>query len=95
MNSQQRAIATAMLKHTPKPVPPERVRSPTFHTWKGVPEPVAKLLTNDPFTVFVGATVDRGIEWERAWYLPYEVRRRLGHLDVRKITKMSPAALAA
>jgi uncharacterized HhH-GPD family protein len=45
-----------------------------------VPEANA-LLRNDPFAFLIGVICDQGIPAERAWIVPWELQRRLGHLD--------------
>lgn len=39
------------------------------------------LLYADPFAYLIGVIFDEGIVAERAWQAPYELKRRLGHLD--------------
>jgi uncharacterized HhH-GPD family protein len=43
------------------------------------------LLRNDPFAFLVGVLFTQGIPAERAWSAPFELRRRLGHLDPGRI----------
>jgi uncharacterized HhH-GPD family protein len=44
------------------------------------------LLHADPFAFLVAVICDQGIVAERAWAIPYELRKRLGHLDVERLT---------
>jgi endonuclease III len=46
------------------------------------PHPEANaLIINDPFAFLLAVIFDQGIPAERAWRVPYELMRRLGHLD--------------
>jgi uncharacterized HhH-GPD family protein len=49
-----------------------------------IPEANA-LLRNDPFAFLVAVICDQGIPAERAWRAPWELQRRLGHLDPARI----------
>lgn len=44
-----------------------------------------QFLINDPFAFLVGVIFDQGIPAERAWAAPYELSKRLGHLDPRRL----------
>lgn len=60
------------------------------------PDPDANaLLYNDPFAFLVGVLCDHGILAERAWGVPHELRRRLGHLDPSRIVAAPDAVLVA
>lgn len=43
------------------------------------------LLHSDPFAFLTAVIADQGIPAERAWAVPYELSRRLGHLDPARI----------
>jgi uncharacterized HhH-GPD family protein len=50
------------------------------------PNPEANaLLYDDPFAFLLAVIFDQGIVAERAWAAPYELKRRLGHLDPYQI----------
>lgn len=53
------------------------------------------LIHNDPFAFLIAVICDQGIVAERAWAAPYELRRRLGHLDPHRVAAEPQAALAA
>jgi uncharacterized HhH-GPD family protein len=46
-----------------------------------------QFVISDPFAFLLGVIFDQGIAAERAWAAPYELKKRLGHLD--------PALIAA
>ncbi len=52
-----------------------------------------KLILTDPFAFLLGVIFDQGIPYERAWIAPYELKRRLGHLDPGRIAS-NPQAVA-
>lgn len=54
-----------------------------------------KLLESDPLALLIGLVLDQQVKMEKAFAGPYELKRRLGHLDVRKIASMDPDKLNA
>lgn len=52
-----------------------------------------KLLETDPYALLIGLVLDQQVKMEKAFGGPYELKRRLGHLDVRKIAAMDPDQL--
>jgi uncharacterized HhH-GPD family protein len=65
---------------------------------KGIPsftndEDANSLVITDGFAFLLGIIFDQGIRAERAWAAPYELKRRLGHLDPRRIL-LEPDAVA-
>jgi uncharacterized HhH-GPD family protein len=54
-----------------------------------------KLLESDPLALLIGLVLDQQVKMEKAFAGPYELKRRLGHLDVRKIAAMDPDKLNA
>ncbi len=51
------------------------------------------LVKDDPFAFLVAVICDQGIQAERAWCVPSELKKRLGHLDPKKIAD-DPDAVA-
>lgn len=50
------------------------------------PDPDAnRLVIDDPFAFLLAVIFDQGIVAERAWAAPFELRRRLGHLDPERM----------
>ncbi len=54
-----------------------------------------KLLETDALALLIGMVLDQQVKMEKAFGGPYELKRRLGHLDARKIASMEPDALDA
>ncbi|MGH7763596.1 MAG: HhH-GPD-type base excision DNA repair protein [Candidatus Dormibacteraceae bacterium] len=54
-----------------------------------------ELLETDPLALLIGMVLDQQVKMEKAFGGPYELKRRLGHLDVRKIAAMDPDQLVA
>jgi uncharacterized HhH-GPD family protein len=54
-----------------------------------------RLLETDPLALLIGLVLDQQVKMEKAFAGPYELKRRLGHLDARKIARMDPARLDA
>jgi len=52
-----------------------------------------RLLETDPLALLIGMVLDQQVKMEKAFGGPYELKRRLGHLDARKIASMDPEAL--
>lgn len=53
------------------------------------------LIHDDPFAFLIAVICDQGIVAERAWAVPYELKRRLGHLDPYRMAAEPQAVLAA
>ncbi len=56
-------------------------------------EAANELLETDPLALLIGMVLDQQVKMEKAFGGPYELKQRLGHLDVRKIAAMDPDAL--
>src|SRR3979411_1727239 len=54
-----------------------------------------ELLETDPLALLIGLVLDQQVKMEKAFGGPYELKRRRGHLDVRKIATMDPDKLNA
>jgi uncharacterized HhH-GPD family protein len=54
-----------------------------------------QLLETDPYALLVGMVLDQQVKMEKAFGGPYELKRRLGHLDPRRIAAMEPEKLDA
>jgi uncharacterized HhH-GPD family protein len=52
-----------------------------------------ELLETDPLALLIGLVLDQQVKMEKAFGGPYELKRRLGHLEVRKIAAMDPDQL--
>ena len=62
--------------------------------WSGRPE-ADRLLEEDPLALLIGLVLDQQVKMEKAFSGPFELKRRLGHLDVREIAAIDPEKLAA
>ena len=54
-----------------------------------------RLLETDPLALLIGLVLDQQVKMEKAFAGPFELKGRLGHLDVRKIASMDPDKLNA
>jgi uncharacterized HhH-GPD family protein len=54
-----------------------------------------QLLESDPLALLIGLVLDQQVKMEKAFAGPYELKRRLGHLDVSEIASMDPDKLGA
>ncbi len=52
-----------------------------------------RLLETDPLALLIGMVLDQQVKMEKAFGGPYELKRRLGHLDAGKIARMDPEQL--
>jgi uncharacterized HhH-GPD family protein len=62
--------------------------------WTDNPE-ANRLLETDPLALLIGLVLDQQVKMEKAFGGPYELKRRLGHLDAQKIAAMDPDQLGA
>jgi uncharacterized HhH-GPD family protein len=51
------------------------------------------LLAEDPLALLIGFALDQQVTVQKAFSGPYEIRRRLGHLDARRLAATDPAEL--
>jgi uncharacterized HhH-GPD family protein len=62
--------------------------------WTDDPE-ANRLLETDPLALLIGLVLDQQVKMEKAFGGPLVLKKRLGHLDVRKIAAMDPDKLGA
>ena len=60
--------------------------------WTDNPEADA-LLEREPLALLIGLVLDQQVKMEKAFSGPYELQKRVGHLDAKKIAAMDPAEL--
>src|ERR1700716_1738428 len=60
--------------------------------WTDVPE-ANELLETDPLALLIGLVLDQQVKMEKAFRGPYDLKQRLGGLDVREIATMDPDRL--
>jgi len=70
------AIAASLLAYRQDHAAPTATRLGFAHS-----QEADEFLVSDPFAFLLGVIFDEGIKAERAWQAPYELRKRLGHLD--------------
>lgn len=52
-----------------------------------------RLLASDPLALLIGFSLDQQVTVQKAFSGPWELRRRIGHLDATRIAAMDPAEL--
>ena len=52
-----------------------------------------RLLADDPLALLIGFALDQQVTVQKAFSGPWELRRRIGHLDAARIAAMDPAEL--
>jgi uncharacterized HhH-GPD family protein len=94
--STDRAIVEAMLQYSPAPPVGKPKRAQDLDDWRdwGIPREVCELLARDPNALLIGAIFDFGIPARKAWEATLELKKRLGHLNVRRIAEMRVGELA-
>ena len=58
-------------------------------------EAADRLLEEDPLALLIGMVLDQQIPLEHAFHSPYDLRERMGSLDVQKIADADPDELAS
>ena len=53
-----------------------------------IPE-AAEIVAKDPYAFCIATCLDRGTRAEIIWTIPYDINKKLGHLDPYRIYKMS------
>jgi uncharacterized HhH-GPD family protein len=77
-----------MRRMTTAIAPPDRLH------FTGDPE-ADQLLAADPVALLIGFALDQQVPVQKAFSGPAELRRRIGHLDARRIAETDPETLAA
>jgi len=67
-------------------------RAATTLPFTGIDE-ADRLLAEDPLALLIGFALDQQVTVQKAFSGPWELRRRIGHLDAAKIAAMDPAEL--
>jgi len=86
-------ILKAMLNYNPCPNFRKMLKKPNLSEW-GLSKECTKILEREPNAFFLGAVFDRQMKAFKAWEIPYLLKNSLGHLDIKKISKMSQGELA-
>lgn len=90
MNDQ---IAREMLRLYPPPRAHSNCGRPDFRGWS-ICEESKKLYETCPNAFLLAAVMDRQMPGARVYDIPRQLKKRMGHLDVRRIAGMSEEALA-
>lgn len=88
----QRRVASALLEYGRELA--EAGAAQTGGSFTDIPEADA-LIKSDPNVFLLGAIFTQGIPAERAWAGPYLLKRRLGHLDLRRLAEEPDAVREA
>ena len=56
-------------------------------------EEADRLIAHDPLALLIGFTLDQQVTVQKAFAGPLELKRRVGHLDAKRIAAMDPAEL--
>ncbi len=54
-----------------------------------------RLLVSEPLALLIGFALDQQVTVQKAFSGPFELKRRIGHLDAARIAAMDPAELVA
>jgi uncharacterized HhH-GPD family protein len=68
------------------------VKADNLDSWE-LSREVGDFLLNNPNAVLFGAIFDYLVPYKRAWIAPFELHRRLGHLDPFRLAKMTESRL--
>jgi uncharacterized HhH-GPD family protein len=52
-----------------------------------------QLVSSDPLALLIGFALDQQVTVQKAFSGPWEIRRRIGHLDAKRLAAMDPAEL--
>lgn len=89
--NRKRKIVAALIVYGQK-IESSRLRRPGYFT----PNLKAdKLIWEEPLAFLFAVILDQGMRAERVWEIPYLLRRRLGHLDVRRIVRTKDSELVS
>ena len=94
MSFNKKKIVKAMLDYSPPPAFNIECKSPNFDSWNDVSVESKELLSQNPNAFFIGGLFDRQVNAGKAWEIPYNLKTRLGHLNINKISKMGVKELA-
>lgn len=81
-----------MLRFDPSPEVGSPTRKPDLDSW-GIKREVGDLLLSDANSFLVAMLFNYQWPYPKACEAPYELRKRLGHLDVIRLAKMTPNEL--
>src|SRR5256885_6944517 len=82
--------SVAAVYHLAMPTPP-RIAASLPYTGN---DEADRLLAEDPLALLIGFALDQQVTVQKAFSGPWELRRRIGHLDAARIAAMDPDELA-
>jgi len=85
-------IVKDMLRYSPCPQMENVVKATNLDSW-GLSREVGDFLLQNPNALLFGAIFNYLIPYEKAWIAPFELHRRLGHIDPFRLAKMQERQL--
>jgi uncharacterized HhH-GPD family protein len=82
-----------MLQYLPPPAAGSKPRGRSFEGWE-ISEESKDLYRKSPDAFLMAAILSRQIRGPQAYEIPFRLMQRMGHLDVRRIAKMSREEMA-
>lgn len=86
-------IADEMLRYMPPPTVGRRSSGRSFHGWE-ISAESKELYRQSPDAFLMAAILSKQIRGLQAYEIPFRLKQRMGHLDVRRIAKMHREELA-
>lgn len=87
----ERKFINYLYKHYDKPNIAKRNRKPDVSYTDN--EDANNLLNSSPNAFLIGALFDTVIKYEKAWEVPYHLKKRMGHLNIERISKMKKSEM--
>ncbi|OGP76337.1 MAG: hypothetical protein A2V86_00040 [Deltaproteobacteria bacterium RBG_16_49_23] len=81
-----------MLRYSPCPQMENVVKAINLDSW-GLSREVGDFLMQNPNALHFGAIFDYLIAYQKAWITPFELHKRLGHIDPFRLEKMQESQL--
>jgi len=81
-------IVEDMLRYIPCPQMENVAKAENIDSW-GLSRKVGEFILNNPNAVLFGAIFNYLIPYQNAWTAPFELQRRMGHLDPFRMAKMT------
>ena len=85
-------IVKDMLRYSPCPQMQNIVKTENLDSW-GLSREVGDFLLRNPNALLFGAIFDYLIPYQKAWIAPFELNKRLGHIDPFRLAMMEESSL--
>ncbi|MCX5885704.1 MAG: hypothetical protein NT096_07325 [Proteobacteria bacterium] len=85
-------IVKDMLRYSPCPQMENVVKAENLDSW-GLSREVGDFLLQNPNALLFGAIFDYLIPYQKAWIAPFNLHKRLGHIDPFRLAKMQESQL--